>query len=104
METFTQPKITGYRQLTATEAALMNEGKALAELPEPTADAGAEVERLRATLAAPAVPPGWVLVPVNATPEMKAACVKATKGWWDSRAWPAMLAAAPSAPQSHHQR
>lgn len=31
METFTQPKITGYRQLTEAEAALMNEGKALAE-------------------------------------------------------------------------
>lgn len=31
METFTQPKITGYRQLTEQEVALMNEGKALAE-------------------------------------------------------------------------
>lgn len=31
METFTQPKITGYRQLTEAEVALMNEGKALAE-------------------------------------------------------------------------
>lgn len=31
METFTQPKITGYRQLTPEEVALMNEGKALAE-------------------------------------------------------------------------
>jgi hypothetical protein len=31
METFTQPKITGYRQLNETEAELMNEGKALAE-------------------------------------------------------------------------
>jgi len=30
-ETFIQPKITGYRQLNPTEAALMNEGKALAE-------------------------------------------------------------------------
>lgn len=28
METFTQPKITGYRQLTEAEAALMNEIKA----------------------------------------------------------------------------
>ena len=28
METFTQPKITGYRQLNETEAALMNEIKA----------------------------------------------------------------------------
>ena len=28
METFTQPKVTGYRQLNETEAALMNEIKA----------------------------------------------------------------------------
>lgn len=32
METFIQPKITGYRQLTEEEVTLMNEGKALAEL------------------------------------------------------------------------
>lgn len=31
METFIQPKITGYRQLTEEEAALMNDGKALAQ-------------------------------------------------------------------------
>lgn len=31
METFTQPKITGYRQLSEQEAALMNEVKAMAE-------------------------------------------------------------------------
>ena len=31
METFTQPKITGYRQLSEAEVELMNEGKALAE-------------------------------------------------------------------------
>lgn len=31
METFTQPKITGYRQLSYKEVELMNEGKALAE-------------------------------------------------------------------------
>lgn len=31
METFVQPKITGYRQLSEAEVALMNEGKALAE-------------------------------------------------------------------------
>ena len=30
METFVQPKITGYRQLSDAEVALMNEGKALA--------------------------------------------------------------------------
>ena len=31
METFVQPKITGYRQLSESEVELMNEGKALAE-------------------------------------------------------------------------
>jgi len=41
METFTQPKITDYRQLTEAEVALMNEGKALAEA------CGAYVEKLR---------------------------------------------------------
>ncbi len=42
METFTQPKITGYRQLAPTEVALMNEGKALAE------QCGAYIAKLRA--------------------------------------------------------
>jgi hypothetical protein len=42
METFVQPKITGYRQLTPVEAALMNEGKALAE------QCGAYIAKLRA--------------------------------------------------------
>ena len=42
METFQQPKITGYRQLTPTEVALMNEGKALAE------QCGAYIAKLRA--------------------------------------------------------
>ncbi len=41
METFTQPKITGYRQLSEEEVALMNEGKALAE------QCGAYVAKLR---------------------------------------------------------
>ena len=41
METFIQPKITGYRQLMADEVALMNEGKALAE------QCGAYIEKLR---------------------------------------------------------
>jgi hypothetical protein len=44
METFTQPKITGYRQLTPEEAALMNEGKALAE------QCGAYIAKLRGYL------------------------------------------------------
>lgn len=42
METFEQPKITGYRQLSETEVALMNEGKALAE------QCGAYIAKLRA--------------------------------------------------------
>lgn len=41
METFTQPKITGYRQLSVEEVALMNEGKALAE------QCGAYIAKLR---------------------------------------------------------
>lgn len=43
METFTQPKITGYRQLNEAEAALMNEIKAHGE------SLGALVNKLRAT-------------------------------------------------------
>ena len=42
METMIQPKITGYRQLSEAEVALMNEGKALAE------QCGAFVAKLRA--------------------------------------------------------
>jgi hypothetical protein len=38
---FLQPKITGYRQLSEAEVALMNEGKALAEA------CGAYIEKLR---------------------------------------------------------
>ena len=41
METFQQPKITGYRQLSEAEVALMNECKALAEA------CGAYVAKLR---------------------------------------------------------
>lgn len=41
MDTFTQPKITGYRQLSEAEVALMNEGKALAE------QCGAYIAKLR---------------------------------------------------------
>lgn len=47
METMIQPKITGYRQLSEAEVALMNEGKALAE------DCGAYIAKLRAH-----IPPG----------------------------------------------
>lgn len=41
METMQQPKITGYRQLSAEEATLMNEGKALGE------QLGAYIQKLR---------------------------------------------------------
>lgn len=41
METMTQPKITGYRQLTEAEGQMMNEGKALA------VQVGEWIERLR---------------------------------------------------------
>ena len=41
METMIQPKITGYRQLSEAEVALMNEGKALAE------QCGAYIAKLR---------------------------------------------------------
>jgi hypothetical protein len=44
VDTFTQPKITGYRQLSEAEVALMNEGKALAE------QVGAYINRLRGAL------------------------------------------------------
>lgn len=40
-DTFIQPKITGYRQLSEAEAALMNEGKALA------VQVGAWIEKLQ---------------------------------------------------------
>lgn len=40
---FLQPKITGYRQLSVEEVALMNEGKALAE------QCGVFIAKLRAT-------------------------------------------------------
>lgn len=43
METFVQPKITGYRQLNETEAALMNEIKARG------VELGELVQKLRAT-------------------------------------------------------
>lgn len=43
METITQQKITGYRQLSESEVALMNEGKEVAEL------CGAYIAKLRAT-------------------------------------------------------
>jgi hypothetical protein len=41
METMIQPKVTGYRQLSEAEVALMNEGKALAEA------CGAYIAKLR---------------------------------------------------------
>lgn len=47
METMIQPKVTGYRQLSEAEVALMNEGKALAEL------CGAYIAKLRSYPATP---------------------------------------------------
>ena len=55
METFTQPKITGYRQLSEAEVALMNEGKALAE------QCGAFVEKLQ-RLEYPPLDRRWVAI------------------------------------------
>ena len=57
MSTFIQPKITGYRQLTPEDAALINEGKALAE------QVGAFIAKLRAMPATPfgaAAAPGHI--------------------------------------------
>lgn len=48
METFQQPKITGYRQLSYEEVQLMNEGKALAE------QVGAYIAKLRSYPPTPA--------------------------------------------------
>lgn len=57
METMQQPKITGYRQLSAEEAALMNEGKALAE------QCGAFIDKLRSHVpdCTKGIPPGSTL-------------------------------------------
>lgn len=55
METFTQPKITGYRQLSEAEVALMNEGKALAE------QVGAYITKLRAYAPGPHTKPDLLL-------------------------------------------
>lgn len=46
MDTMTQPKITGYRKLSAQEADLINEGTALAE------QCGAFIAKLRAHIPA----------------------------------------------------
>jgi hypothetical protein len=55
METFTQPKITGYRQLSEAEVALMNEGKALAEA------VGEYILKLRQTQT-PALDQRWISI------------------------------------------
>jgi hypothetical protein len=56
VETFTQPKITGYRQLSEAEVALINEGKALAE------QCGTYIAKLRAVGGSPDGPaPGLSL-------------------------------------------
>ncbi|MEG5263243.1 hypothetical protein TRP66_02940 [Pseudomonas sp. JDS28PS106] len=53
METFTQPKITGYRQLSEQEAALMNDIKAKG------VELGELVEKLRAN---PSLDQRWVSI------------------------------------------
>lgn len=53
METFQQPKITGYRQLNEAEAALMNEIKARG------VELGQLVEKLRAT---GGLDPRWISI------------------------------------------
>lgn len=64
----------------------------------------AAAELVSAALSALAVPPGWVLVPVEPTPEMLEAAVQAicygpeggfTRISGPSKTWRAMLAAAP---------
>ena len=78
METFTQPKITGYRQLNATEVALMNEAKALAELcgvfvdklrlhrdtgsPVPAGDALEPLDQRWVSIGATQLQQGWMAV------------------------------------------
>lgn len=61
METFTQPKITGYRQLSEEEVALMNEAKALAE------QCGALVAKLRTHIP---TPPSGVPELINGRPTL----------------------------------
>ena len=53
METFTQPKITGYRQLSPAEAALMNQIKAKG------VELEALIQQLRAT---PDIDPRWIAI------------------------------------------
>lgn len=57
---FIQPKITGYRQLSTEEVALMNEGKALAE------KCGAYIAALRtytpADCTAPSLDQRWISI------------------------------------------
>ena len=53
IDTFSQPKITGYRQLSEEEVALMNEGKALA------VQCGDFIAKLRAT---PNLDQRWVSI------------------------------------------
>lgn len=64
METFTQPKITGYRQLSEAEVALMNEGKALAE------QCGAYIAKLRGHLSTNASPAQFDISPPLAEPPL----------------------------------
>lgn len=79
METFEQPKIAGYRQLTEQEVALMNEAKAIAE------QCGAFIERLRAM---PATGKDGVPIVVDGQPsiDQRWVSIGAThlqEGWMD---------------------
>lgn len=65
METMTQPKITGYRQLNEAEVELMNEGKELAE------QVGKFIEKLR-------MPPNGEPLPKQAIPDQRWVSIGAT--------------------------
>jgi hypothetical protein len=66
-ETFLQPKIKGYRQLSAEEVALMNEGKALAEqcgdyIAKLRAHPVCELDRSRRDDPRPALDQRWISI------------------------------------------
>ena len=61
METMIQPKVTGYRQLTEAEVALMNEGKALADGAAPTLQAAQALPGRRPATTTGAPEPGPAL-------------------------------------------
>jgi hypothetical protein len=68
METFTQPKITGYRQLTEAEAALMNKIKAKG------VELGELVNELRTTAG---LDPRWISI---GTTDLQTGLMALTRG------------------------